>query len=743
VIPQSSLDPVALRILNYYPLANRTPDSIAGANNYRANGVTGLTGNFYIAKVDQVFSEKDRATVRYLYNSGNNDNTSAYTNPAADPTGYILAHQQYIYAYWTHILGPSAVNDVRFNYGNRIAHALTLGVGSNAVGQLGLNGVSDNAFPNIAPAGFTALGSTNQDRRQYPIQNYQFVDNFSWIHGRHAVKVGVELRKSLNYEVNYSTASGSFGFATQASGLPGDTTTGSGLASLLLGFPTSFSRSQTQVINRYSWYLAGFVQDDFTVNRSLTLNVGLRWETDTPITDANNRMNGFDSSAINPVSGTPGVVKFMGVNGFGTQPYSTDWNNFGPRVGFAWKPTRSNATVIRGGYGIFYAHPFDTGQPASANLGFSISSALNTPDNGITAPFYLRNGAPVSTATPVLNDSFGAVPVGGSANTTVTYFDPGKRTGYSQQFNLDVQRELPGAFVIELSLLGNISHKLANANLPIDQILPGVLGAGQSTQAYRPYPQFSGVTILAPSIGDSTYYGGFVRAQRRFANGVNVVASYSWSRFFDNSFEGGSSLGADGGPYSNFYNRAADWGPSSNDIRSRFVFSSVYELPFGKGKKWLTSGVAGAVAGRWTIATVTTLQSGAPFTVLTQTNSTNAFSAGSQRANVSGNPNFGSGQQTVASWFNTALFSQPATYQFGNEGRNALRGPGLINVDASLLRDFRIAEGKSLEIRGEFLNSLNHTNLSLPNATYGSSAFGTITSAGPARQIQLGAKFAF
>jgi hypothetical protein len=743
VIPQGSLDPVALKILNYYPLPNRAPDSIAGANNYRANGVTGLVGDFYIAKVDHVFSEKDRTTVRYLFNSGNNDNTSAYTNAAADPTGYILAHQQYIYAYWTHVFGPSLVNDLRFNYGNRIAHALTQGVGSNAIQELGLTGVSDNAFPNLAPAGYSALGSTNQDRRQYPIQNYQFVDNLSWIHGRHALKFGAEVRKSLNYEINLSTASGSFSFATQPTGLPGDSSTGNGLASMLLGFPTAFSQSQTQVINRYSWYLAGFVQDDFTVNRKLTLNLGLRWETDTPITDVNNRMNGFDSKQINPVSGTPGVVKFMGVNGFQKQPYSTDWNNFGPRFGFAWKPFRSDATVVRGGYGIFFAHPFDSGQPASANLGFSTSSALNSPDNGLTAPFYLRNGVPATPSAPALNDSFGAVPVGNNANTAVTFFDPGKRAGYSQQFNLNVQRELPAGFVLEISLLGNISHKLANANLPINQILPGVLGPGQSSQAYRPFPQFSNVTLLSPSTGDSTYYGGFIRAQKRFSNGVNVVTSYSWSRFFDNSFEGGSSLGQDNGAYSNFYNRAADWGPSSNDITHRFVFSSVYELPFGKGKKWLTSGIAGKVVGGWTLATVTTLQSGAPFTVVTQTNSTNAFSAGSQRADVFRNPNLPNDQRSVQAWFDTSAFAQPATYQFGNEGRNALRGPGLINVDASLLRDFTFTEGKTLQIRGEFLNSTNHTNLNLPNTTFGSSAFGTITGSGPARQIQLGAKFAF
>jgi hypothetical protein len=743
VIPNSSLDPVALKILNYYPLPNRRPDNITGANNFRANGVTGLTGDFYIAKVDHSFSDNDRATFRYLYNSGNNDNRSAYTNPAADPNVYNIAHQQYVYTFWTHIFSPTLVNDVRFNYGNRIAHALTLGVGSNAIDDIGLTGVSNNAFPNIAAAGYSALGATNQERRQYPIQNFQYLDNASWIVGRHALKFGFEARESLNYEVNLATASGSFTFATNPTGLPGNANTGNGLASLLLGFPTAFSASQTEVLNRHSWYYSAFVQDDFTVNDRLTLNLGLRWETDTPIVDANNRMNGFNSAQINPVSGTPGVVKFAGLNGFPTQPYKTDLNNFGPRFGFAWRPFRSEKTVVRGGYGVFFAHPFDTGQPASAALGFSLSAGLNSPDNGITAPFYLRNGVPVSPVTPALNDSFGAVAPGKNANTPVTYFDPTRRTGYAQQFNFGIQHQLPGGFVVEATALGNLGHKLPNSNLSINQISPSILGPGHSSQADRPYPQFSNVTILSPTIGDASYYGGFVRVQKRFASGFNLVSSYTYSKFLDNSFEGGSTLGQDNGAYSNGYNRAADWGPSSNDIRHRFIFSGVYDLPFGKGRRWLSDGIAGHILGNWTLATITTLQSGAPFTVITQTNSTNAFSAGSQRADVLSNPNLPSEQRSVQQWFDVSAFAQPALYTFGNQGRNILRGPGLINIDASILRDFAIKERATFQLRGEFLNALNHTNLSLPNTVFGSAGFGTITAAGPARQIQIGAKFEF
>src|SRR5581483_5766167 len=182
------------------------------------------------------------------------------------------------------------------------------------------------------------------------------------------------------------------------------------LASMLLGIPNSFAENQTDVLNRVMWYLAGYVQDDWTVSQRLTLNLGLRWETDTPMSDSNNRFNGFDAHQINPVSGTPGVVKFMGLNGFRTTAYNGDYNNFGPRVGFAWRPFNSEKTVLRGGFGIFYSHPFDAGVPNQATLGFSTSISVASPDNGLTFPFTLSQGPPTFTRTP-LNDSFGAVPL--------------------------------------------------------------------------------------------------------------------------------------------------------------------------------------------------------------------------------------------------------------------------------------------------------------------------------------------
>ncbi|MDQ6758628.1 MAG: carboxypeptidase regulatory-like domain-containing protein [Acidobacteriota bacterium] len=743
-IPSNHLDPVALAILNFYPRPNRPADNVTGANNFRANYVTALTRNNITAKVDHNLGTRDKINARYLYNSDNTANTSVFPDPASGTRIDAERHQQYWYGSWTRILTPSLINDFRVTYANRINHQLTKGLGQDYASKLGLKGVSPDAFPQFTVAGFSTLGSNQQERRQLPIEQYQFVNNVSWVRGRHSFKFGGEARPARNYEVNLPTVSGAFGFATTPTGLPDNAATGIGLASLLLGFPTSFDARQTQILDRSNWYLAGFAQDDWTIRNDLTLNLGLRWETDTPIVDKNNRMNSFDLHAINPVSGTPGVIKFTGMNGFPSKPYDTDWNNFGPRVGFAWKPFGSKSTVVRGGFGIFFAHPFDSGQPSSASLGFELSSTLNSPDNGITAPFLLRNGVPATLKAPELSDAFGAVRVGQQPNTAVTYFDPHRATGYSQQFNVGVQRELPGSMVLEVSYLANLSRKLPSTNISLNQISPAILGPAHQSQSDRPFPQFSNVTIVSPTLGVSNYHAALVKFEKRFSRGLNIVSTYTYSKFLDNTGDGGTALGASGGPYSNYYNRRADYGPSDNDIPHRFTFSSVYELPFGAGQPFLATNPLRYIVGNWVIGNVTTLQSGPAFTVTTQTNSTNSFSAGALRADVSRNPNLPSDQRSVNHYFDTEAFSQPAPFQFGNQGVNILRSAGLVNFDFSVLRNFPIRERMRLQLRGEFFNALNRTDFGIPGRTFGGPGFGIVNSASKAaRQIQLGLRLTF
>ncbi len=742
-IAASRLDPVARNFLPFYPVANRVADTLAGANNFRSNYVNILTRNNFTVKLDHNIGSKDKLSGRFLYNSDHTSNTSVFPNPAAETLNNADRYQQFWYASWTRVVSASVVNELRFNYGDRINHAKSQGLGGGWPSKLGVKGVPDDAFPTMSAAGFTALGSGTHERRQFPIRQQQVVNNLSWIRGRHAFKIGGEARRSSNYEVNRPSISGNFGFSLLPTGQPGVAASGSGLATMLLGFPTGFSTRETQLLDRSSWYLAAFAQDDWSVRKDLTLNFGLRWETDTPITDANDRVNGFDTTAINPVSGTPGVVRFAGIGGWRTKPYDTDWNNFGPRFGFAWKPFGSASMVIRGGYGIFFAHPFDRGAPTTASLGFELSANLNTPDNGITAPFLLRDGVPgLSLQAPVLNDSFGAVAVGRNPNTAVTFYESDRRTGYSQQFNFGIQREFAGSMVVDVSYLGNLSRKLASPNLSMNQVPSGRLGP-TTAQRDRPFPQFTNVSIGIPAMGVSSYHAGVVRFEKRFSGGLNVLSTYTWSKFLNNTDEGGASLGDEGNTYSNFYNRRPDWGPSENDIRHRFTWSSVYELPAGKGRRWLSAHPARHVLGDWSIGSLVTIQSGPPFTIGTQVNTTNAFAAGGLRADVAGDPARPAGAHRLEQWFNTGAFQQPAQFMFGNQGIGLLRSDGDVLFDFSVLRNFWIRESMRLQFRGEFFNALNHPNFGTPGRTLGAPGFGVVAGAGPGRRVQFGMRMTF
>jgi hypothetical protein len=743
VIPTSRIDPIGAAFVPFYPLPNKAPANASGANNFATNYSQILTRDAYLVKGDYNLTDKDRLSFRYMYNSDNLDYTTVMTNIGAENRVPALRHQNFYYGTYTRTITPTVVNEFRFTFGDRINWTRAYGIGGNWPSTLGLRGVPDDSFPTMNVAGLRTMGGGSHERRQFPIRQFQLIDNLSWILGRHSLKFGYEFRRSINFEINRPSVSGSFTFNPLTTGNPGTSNTGFGLASLLAGAPLNFSARETQILDRYSDYISWFAQDEWNVSQTLTLNLGVRWETDTPITDKNNRMNGFDPTAINPVSGTPGVVKFMGVDGFRTRPYETDMNNFGPRFGFAWRPLGSEKTVIRGGIGAFFAHPFDAGAPTAASLGFENSAAINSPDNGTTIPFFLRDGVPSYTlAAPVLDDRFGAVRFGTNPNTAVSFFEPNRRTGYSVQWNFTVQRQLPGNMMVEAAYLANASRKLASANMGINQVLPQNLTA-TSRQTDRPYAQFTNVTINLPSLGVSNYHAMMLRAEKRFSGGWNFLTTYTWSKFLNNTNEGGSVVGGEGGVYSNYYNRGADYGYSENDIPHRATFSSVYELPFGKGKKYFTDGVMRHVLGNWSLGGILNWQAAAPFTVTTQVNT--VFSAiGALRADVSGDPRLSGSEQTLSRWFRTEAFSQPAAARFGNQGVGILRGDSFFGLNASILRNFPLpGEGRMIQLRGEFFNLPNHANFGIPGRVFGAPGFGVVGSAAAPRSIQVGLRMTF
>lgn len=741
-IPSSRLDPVALNVIKAYPLPNRTADNIAGANNFIANTVNVLDRDNVTAKVDYSLTDAHKLSARYLWNRQDSGIRSVYADPGAESSTISNGAGWNLLGSWTAVLRPNLISEFRGDWVMRTALIHSPGCGLDYPTKLGLQGIPNDCFPRFNVTGYTALGTNNQWRGQTPIQQSHVSDTITWIKGTHSVRFGADARRSRNRDQRYQLASGSFTFSKALTALTGKSTTGNGAASLLLGSPSAFQAARPPVIDRTSWYLAGFLQDDWQIGSNLVLNLGVRWEVDTPFRTVDNILNSFDMTGINPVSKTPGVIKFAGVNGYPTSPHEMDWSNFGPRVGFAWKPFGNSKTVIRSAFGIFYAAPYDGGGAVtSAVLGYGDQLVIPTADDGTPIPFRLSQPIPVQRVSSKLDDSYGAVPVGATPNTSVPFYERNRRTGYSQQINFTIQRELTRSMMLQVGYMGNLSRKLPGDQLSINQVRPELLTAGNN-QSKRPFPQFSDVLIEAPSLGVMNYHAFVAKTEKRFSHGFNLLATYTYSKVLGNTTSL-QALGNDVSEYSNFYNRRADHGPGENDIRQRLTWSSIYQIPYGRDRRYGNRSLAGAILGNWSLSTVVLWQTAPPFTVTTATNTTQAFSAGPLRADVTRNPNLPGSQRTRTRWFDTDAFAQPAALMFGNQGVDIVRGSGRSSVNASILRDFPIRERMKLQFRGEAFNLFNHANFGLPGQTFGNAGFGVVGTASAPRQLQLGMRCVF
>lgn len=739
IIPPDRIDPVSRNLLGYYPAPNRGAANLAGANNFARNAATILNLTTWTTKVDHVINDASRVSFRMVLHDFPTDTTPAFDSAAADPNGVITDRRAYSFLVnYIRNFGSRAVNDFRFNFQPRRFRSETPEFDAGWPTTLGLAGVSGSAFPQITAAGFANLGSGNQQRIQTPIRDTHIVDVQSILLRSHSLKFGGEARFGRNVDDLNSLVSGSIAFNAQPTALPSTGAGGNSFASLMLGLPTSGRVLDTDILDRRASYYALFIQDDWKVSSNFTLNLGLRWETHTPRVDANNRQNSFDTQAINPISGTPGVVTFAGQNGLGDRLYDGDYNNFAPRIGIAWKPLNGRNLLVRSAYGIYFGPPIPGSNTASA--GFETSGDFTSPDNGITPPFLLRNGFP-STARMVLDAGFGAVVPGQPVRFAPTFIGQDRQLGYSQQWNFSLQQELPWSIVGELSYLANVSHKLPAPNVNINQVATELLGPGNA-QLQRPFPQFGNVTLLTPMWGNSSYHGLNLKIEKRFSSGLNFLTNYTWSKFIDDvasDFE----VGAVPAGYQNIYDRRSDRSLSGNDVRHRFVASSVYELPFGPGRSHLQRGIFSRVIGGWNVGGILVAQAGSPYGLVTQNNTSNSFSSGPQRVNVIRNPALPSAEQTVGRYFDTTAVEAPALYTFGNSSRALLTGPGLLNLDVSLLKNFRFGESRNVQFRAEAMNVTNRVNFQEPGRVLGAANFGAISEALPARVMQLGLKLEF
>jgi hypothetical protein len=742
VIPQSRIDPVGRAFAAFYPAPNQPGNNPARApsNNFLANGSDSLRQDFHTARIDHQLSQKDRLFGRFTGLHGPEGVAAVFPVAAADDRAGIRENENRNYLVsWQRNLRPTLINEARYSFGTRKFINRGAGTGSGLNSQLNLRGVDPNALARVTLTGHSALGQSTHERLQSPIGSKQFIDSLMWVKGSHSIKTGFEYRRSSNKEDLNSSIGGAFAFTDRA--------TNSGVASLLLGWTNSAALVDSDIVNSRGNYYAGYIQDDWKVTSKLTLNLGLRWEMDSPRFEAQDRQSGFDPFATNPVSGTRGVITFAGRDGVGRYSHDFDANNWGPRFGFAYRVT--NGLVVRGGYGIFYNGAYQVSVNNSLIQGFSINGSFQSPDGGFTPAFLFRNGMP-AIARQELTPGFGAVRVGQAITTSPDFIARDHANGYAQQWNFTIQKELPGNTMVEAAYLANVGHKLSGLNLSINQI-PLVNGRGPAVQAQtmRPFPQFGNVTSVSPSWGNSSYHSMNVKFEKRYAAGLTFLGNYTWAKFIDD-VEGSSELGGGAGDgYQHMDARGLDKALAGADLRHRLAFSSLFDLPFGKGRRWsISNSFFNIIAGGWTVGGILETRAGAPYGVIENTNRLNAFS-GSQRPHLLYDPNLSgdrSRAEKIQQYFDTAAFRAPGEGILGTAGRTNGLGPGFFGLDLSVHKLFQLSERFGLTFRTDIVNFPNVPAFAAPNQQRGDGNFGRIGSVlglSTGREIQLSLRLAW
>lgn len=716
LIPNGRINAVGKAIAALYPLPNRN----VAFQNFVSSPTQRDRNDSFDVRLDHRLT--DRADLTFRYSFGDRNLFEPFTGPTFSVIpGYgdtVKRRSQNAMAAFTQVLTPKLVNEARFAL-SRVSSSV-IQEASHPNASIGLPVVSPNprdiGLSLITVTGLSPVGDEGNNPQNSVTNVYQLLDTASYVHGNHLIKFGADLRFSQQNAFRDVESRGRLQFSPFAQ------ISGNALGDLLLGFPllTSVARvDNPQHLRTQSYNF--FVNDSFRVRPRLTLNLGLRYEYNTPPVDAFDRANVFDLK-------TRSLVR-VGTNGVPRSGVDPDRNNFAPRVGFAWTIGRDERTVLRAGYGIYYDQsPLAPGEALYFNSPYF--------DNNI---FFSLPGLPLTLDNPF--PSFFPLPLPDSALA----IQRNLRTAYMQHWNANIQRQVGSNGVIELAYVGSKGTKLLTAR-DINQPQPSALPPGLPFVP-RPDPRFDDIDLLE-SRANSNYHSLQARFQQRFSRGLATLVSYTYSKSIDDASNFFSSAGDPNFPQ-NSYNLRAERGRSNFDVRHRFSASYSYDLPFGKNKRYLSdAGWASTLLSGWQTFGIVTLQSGRPFTVALLSDIDNSGTGRSilgfganDRPNVIGDPN--SGARTADRWFNTAAFTFPPLGAFGSAGRNILDGPGYQSVNASLVKNTALSERVNLQFRAEAFNLFNHPNFNLPDNFLGSPTFGRISSARDPRHLQFGLKLLF
>ena len=775
IIPANRLDPVAQRILAFYPLPNRSPDNpFTNANNWRDNIDETRNMRQWTTKFDHRLSSDNSLMFRYNYYRHYADggfSQSPWPDPIVRKRYDTLTAHNFV-ASNTHVFSSGLLNEARVSNARQGFPFVVASFGGNWPQQLGLPAsVPADTFPEIVN-GFAPFNTGTAGLRES--STWQFLDMLTAVRGAHTLKVGVDVRHQQALNLQRQQPSGRFVFPVTLTGNPlSPAGTGSAFATFMLGAVGSASATSHLPEDHRAYSVSGFIQDDWKIGRRLTLNLGVRYDYQAPPEERDCATSNFDPFETNPQNGLLGRMEFACIDYDGTF-LEPDTNDFGPRVGFAYDVFGSGRMVVRGGYSLFYATNFHRDY-FGGTAGFASTGTQYNPPGGNAnlVAFRLQDGFPTPVTQP-LGASLGPSAFLGSG---VNYDEPNGKNMESHQWTLSVQQQVLGNVLLEAAYSANRVTHLVSSAYDLNQLdpqynalgfalqdqvpnpyagrVPGAFGAAtiSRSQSLRPYPYYNNINVRSPHQGFSEYHALLLSAEKRLSNGFVLLGSYTFAQLTSDSVVVPINFGpveqVAGVLYQGYQNgkfdRRAERSLDPTDVRHRLVISGVYELPFGADKPWLKNGLASHILGGWQVNTVATFQSGLPLVV----RGANNFTA--DRPNYLGTGALD--EPTAERWFNTDAFVNPPNFTFGNTPRTLsdVRTPGVFNIDLSLLKQITLRGRMKLQARAEAFNVTNRVNLGIPNTTFQpgadgrniNSSFGRITSARDARILQFGARLVF
>lgn len=734
LIPSNRLDGTARKLLTYFP----APNASGTLNNYALSTIRKQDQNQFSSRADYRISDRDSVFASYQFNERENYEPSNALCSSRELPGFGCfepERTQIGSLVHTHVFSPSVVNELRMGVNrlrtNRFQEDEALG---NVVKDLGIpqggpNGVAGPEFnntgvPQVTITGFSTIGGATNLPQGRRTTTYNLLDSISIIKGKHTIKAGIDL-KNWRFSSFFTTnGRGAFSFNGQFTGLA--------YADFLLGGLRTTARQPGEPFNNlYTWSHNFYVQDDWQVAKNLTLNIGIRYELSIPAKEIVNKFSSYDPKTGNIIvadgrlmnTNAAGNLVTVGQHNLGDRMYRTDTNNWAPRFGFAWRVFGDAKTVVRGGYGIFYNH-IVSGNGISAmyrGLPFRLSQTFTNTVTNVVATW--ANPFPPGVAA------------GGLTPTGMNYNFP---SGYVGQWSFGLQHQVVSNLVVDATYLGSKGTRLPLAyNINQPEPGPGAL------QNRRPFPQWGNVNYR-DAVGTSTFHSLALRIEKRYSQGVTFLSSYTYSKSIDLSPPLSTSGDGEAG-VQNPRNLLLERGLSEFDVRHRLVNSVVWDLPFGKGKRFGNSmpKMLDYIAGGWRSTGIITMQTGRPFTITTSRDISNT--GGANRPNLVGSPALD--KPTAERWFNIDAFSDtlPAgTFAYGNVGSNTMRSDGIMNWDLSIFKNIATREGQRLQLRFEFFNAFNLVNFGIPDRDRNSGTFGRVSlTSTNSRQIQLGVKYVF